>query len=210
MQKQAQTLGLALGPVASASLITLTPKGMGSDTWVLGPPTFTMFAEGLHGQNAWMKMLLPNDDSVKAFGVQMVEVAILMGADKAVAQKDILEAVEFNVKLAAAVASQSNKPLDMSLKDIMAVFPEISLVLPSPPQPGDVFKTTDYIKALLGLLQATPPRTVANYLGMVYVYNWLDRLGDGALKEHLKFQRSITGKGIEKHLVFETFIETCP
>ena len=33
---------------------------------------------------------------------------------------------------------------------------------------------------------------------MVYVYNRLDRLGDAALKEHLKFQRSITGQEVDQ------------
>ena len=47
-------------------------------------------------------------------------------------------------------------------------------------------------------MKATLSRTIANYLDMVFVYNRLDRIGDTALKEHLKFQRSITGQEVDQ------------
>ena len=57
----------------------------------------------------------------------MVEVTVLMGADRAVAEKDIKEAVDFTIKLAKAMYVTKNKGQTVSIQDLSKMVPSLPL-----------------------------------------------------------------------------------
>ena len=145
----------------------------------------------------WKKLLEKSDPAIEAYRVQMVAVAVLMGANENVANKSMTDALTFMKKLAKAKFDGQNETL-MSQSNISSLY--------SGPPWEHVFtkllglnktskiKVSDYIKQLPRIIEATSPQTIANYLGWVYVYNHLDTMGQATMDERLKFLRAVDGQ----------------
>ena len=114
MEAKAKELGITLGMLGRSSLLTLSQYSKDG----IFPPKLSIFHSERYGRGAWQKLLLPNDTSVSAYETQMVEVAVLLGADRAVAEKDIKEAVEFTIQLAKAMFATQGKGKTMTIQSL--------------------------------------------------------------------------------------------
>ncbi|XP_055296722.1 neprilysin-2-like [Sitodiplosis mosellana] len=121
-----------------------------------------------------------DDDIVKAYYEYMVDIAVIYGADRSRANRELKESLEFEMKLAnISLPSEARRNFTAlynpyTLKQVQQKYPFIQWVkyinalLPSPLSVDEneviVINVPSYFNSLGQLLQDTPKRIIANYM----------------------------------------------
>ena len=121
----------------------------------------------------------------------MKEVAELMGADKERANKDMTKAWAFMGELLELSVPSLGKGKNISWAEASELFPKVPWGKILTKEKLNELKSQNiymdnYLEELPSLLEKTQKRTIANYLGWMYVYNRLDGMGSDLLEAHQK------------------------
>jgi len=152
-----------------------------------------------------------DDDDVKAYFNYMKDVAELLGADKTEAQIQMMEVLQFEMKLANISIPREDRRDSSKLYNAMNIS-QLSSLAPNIPwlqyinrlltkdlvqvDSSDtvIVDVPSYVQGLGALLDITPTRVQANYLMWRAAAASMSYLTDRALHVNLKFSEKVTGK----------------
>ncbi|XP_019757684.2 neprilysin-2 isoform X2 [Dendroctonus ponderosae] len=151
-----------------------------------------------------------NDKLVKAYYDYMVDIAVLFGADRAVASKDLAESLDFEMKLAnISLPSEKRRNATalynpMSIRELQQKFPSIpwleyinTLLAPDTRVSNEeviVVSIPKYISDFEALVSRTPKRAQANYVMWRAVASSVSYLSDDLRKRQLDYTTIVTGR----------------
>ncbi|GLV37814.1 Neprilysin 2 [Carabus blaptoides fortunei] len=150
------------------------------------------------------------DKIVKAYYEYMIDIAVIFGAEREAAKKELMDSLQFEIKLANISlpiekrrnATQLYNP--MSIEEMQQKHPTIpwmeyiNSLLPSGIQIQNneiiVNSVPSYIKGLEKLLQETPKRTLANYVAWRAAGASVSYLTEELRKRQLEYGTVLNGK----------------
>merc|ERR1719509_368082 len=151
-----------------------------------------------------------DDEDVTSYFNYMVSVAVLLGADRPTAEKELKESLMFEIELAHASQAREQRRNatrlynPMMIKDLAEYAPMVpwleyinNILTEDLIQVEDtervILDEPGYLKNLTVLLPKTPPRTVANYMFWRAARASLGYFTEAARKIQLEFSKNITG-----------------
>ncbi|XP_034236596.1 neprilysin-2 isoform X1 [Thrips palmi] len=150
------------------------------------------------------------DKLVKEYYKYQTDIAVIFGADRAVAEKDMLDVVNFeiamaNISLPNEQRRNSTKLYNpMKISELQTRFPSIpwkeymQRILPASITLTDdeviIVDVPEFFAKLEKLLAATPKRTIANYLLWRACSSTLSYLHDSVRDRQLKFYTALSGR----------------
>ncbi|KAE8748157.1 hypothetical protein FOCC_FOCC005160 [Frankliniella occidentalis] len=150
------------------------------------------------------------DKLVKEYYKYQVDIAVIFGADRAVAEKDMLDVVNFeinmaNISLPNEQRRNSTKLYNpMKISELQERYPSIpwkeymEKILPASITLSDseviIVDVPEYFSKLEKLLAMTPKRTIANYLLWRACSSTLSYLHDSVRDRQLKFYTALSGR----------------
>jgi len=150
------------------------------------------------------------DHDVNSYYNYMVSVAVLLGADRKTAEKELKESLEFEIKLAHASQARENRRNASRLYNPMMIR-DLHTLAPMVPWPEyinniltkDLLQVEDtervivdepgYLKNLTKLLPETSNRTIANYMFWRVARASLGYFNEDARKIQLEYRKNVTG-----------------
>ena len=151
-----------------------------------------------------------NDKDVQAYYNYMVKTAVFLGAQEDVAEQEMKEALEFELKLAELSLPREERRNEtalynpMTLAEVQNLYPEIPMnnfisgVLGSN---DDILEENEvvnvavpkYITDFRNLITTVPARVQANYMVWRSIMNKMGYLNDSALKIKLAYEKNLWG-----------------
>jgi len=145
--------------------------------------------------------------SVKAYLNYMVDIAALLGADRALAEKDMAEALDLELQVAEISLPKEERRNKTALynlipvKDLSALYPlpwlsQLNRIVADLQEEESVnVAVPEYLTKLKGILTNASPRAIANLLMWRHVQFAVDFLPEEAGAIKLEFDKVIHGKG---------------
>ncbi|KAK2585581.1 hypothetical protein KPH14_010214 [Odynerus spinipes] len=150
------------------------------------------------------------DKIVRAYYDYMVDIAVILGANKTIAQKELRESLDFEMKLAnISLPNEKRRNATllynpMTIDELSKLFPSIpwkkyfnTLLAPSAQVEDNevvIVSVPSYIKSLENLLRETPKRVQANYVMWRAAAASVSYLTEGIRKRQLQYSTALSGK----------------
>ncbi|PSN53889.1 Membrane metallo-endopeptidase-like 1 [Blattella germanica] len=147
---------------------------------------------------------------VDAYYSYLVDIAVILGADRARAEKEIKESVEFEMKLAnISLPSEERRNVTklynaMTIREMQSTFPTIpwlsyfNSILPQHVQITEeeviVVSVPSFVKGLEKLLEQTPKRVLGNYVMSRVAGASVNYLTEELRNRQLKFSTALSGR----------------
>ncbi|XP_076028904.1 M13 family metallopeptidase neprilysin 2 isoform X2 [Oratosquilla oratoria] len=155
-----------------------------------------------------------NDSDVQAYYAYQVGVATLLGADKARAEKELRDSLEFEIKLANYSLPKEERRNatklynKMSISELQKLAPQIPwmeyirTVMPEEIKITNeepvVVNVPEYFKNLAKLLMRTPKRTISNYLLWRVTKSTVAFLSEDIRDLQFQYSKKLTGKAVRE------------
>merc|ERR1719341_1689805 len=145
--------------------------------------------------------------SVKAYLNYMVEIAVLLGADQDMAEKEMAKVLDLEIQVAEISLPKEERRNKTALynlipvKDLSTLYPlpwlsQLTRIVADLEEEETVnVAVPEYLRKLKGVMSNTSPRTIANLLMWRHVQFAVDFLPEEAGAIKLQFEKVIHGKG---------------
>merc|ERR1719341_3058436 len=145
--------------------------------------------------------------SVKAYLNYMVEIAVLLGADQDMAEKEMAKVLDLEIQVAEISLPKEERRNKSALynlipvKDLSTLYPlpwlsQLTRIVADLEEEETVnVAVPEYLRKLKGVMSNTSPRTIANLLMWRHVQFAVDFLPEEAGAIKLQFDKVIHGKG---------------